>query len=457
MTGYQYDKLFNKNIFLKQGIPLLLSAAILLSGCGVSSGETVSAGSGTTQNSAASETMEDSGSTVSVSGGETVSAVSSSEDTGISSSESTSAKAAEAETTLQTVSDPDSAPKIDGLTYTGTMALQYATCFNVYYYEGGYKLISVPKSGDYLLVPDGKEAPEGLSADITVIGQPQNIYLAATSAMSLFCALDSLNVITMCGIKADDWTIDAARKAMEDGSIIFAGKYNEPDYETMVEKNCDLAIESTMILHNPEVQEMIENIGIPVFIDRSSYESEALGRTEWIKLYGAMVNKEDEAFAHFAEQTKVISDLEGEKNTGKTVAFFSVGTDGTVTVRSGNDYIANMIKEGGGDYIFADLDTGEDSSVSVSLSMEEFYNKANQADYLIYNGAIENGLGSVQDLIDKSNTFADFKAVRDGNVWQVGKSMYQATDTVGQFITDVHLMLTGGNESEMTFLSRVAS
>ena len=447
----------NKNIFLKQGIPLLLSAAILLSGCGVSSGDTVSAGSGTTQNSAASETMEDSGSTVSVSGGETVSAVSSSEDTGISSSESTSAKAAEAETTLQTVSDPDSAPKIDGLTYTGTMALQYATCFNVYYYEGGYKLISVPKSGDYLLVPDGKEAPKGLSDDITVIGQPQNIYLAATSAMSLFCALDSLDVITMCGIKADDWTIDAARKAMEDGSIIFAGKYNEPDYETMVEKNCDLAIESTMILHNPEVQEMIENIGIPVFIDRSSYEPEALGRTEWIKLYGAMVNKEDEAFAHFAEQTKVISDLEGEKSTGKTVAFFSVGTDGTVTVRSGNDYIANMIKEGGGDYIFADLDTGEDSSVSVSLSMEEFYNKANQADYLIYNGAIENGLGSVQDLIDKSNTFADFKAVRDGNVWQVGKSMYQATDTVGQFITDVHLMLTGGDASKMTFLSRVAS
>jgi iron complex transport system substrate-binding protein len=447
----------NKNIFLKQGIPLLLSAAILLSGCGVSSGDTVSAGSGSTQNSPASETTEDSGSTVSVSGGETVSAVSSSEDTGISSSESTSAKAAEAETTLQTVSDPDSAPKIDGLTYTGTMALQYATCFNVYYYEGGYKLISVPKSGDYLLVPDGKEAPKGLSDDITVIGQPQNIYLAATSAMSLFCALDSLNVITMCGIKADDWTIDAARKAMEDGSIIFAGKYNEPDYETMVEKNCDLAIESTMILHNPEVQEMIENIGIPVFIDRSSYESEALGRTEWIKLYGAMVNKEDEAFAHFAEQTKVISDLEGEKNTGKTVAFFSVGTDGTVTVRSGNDYIANMIKEGGGDYIFADLDTGEDSSVSVSLSMEEFYNKANQADYLIYNGTIENGLGSVQDLIDKSNTFADFKAVRDGNVWQVGKSMYQATDTVGQFITDVHLMLTGGDESKMTFLSRVAS
>ena len=107
--------------------------------------------------------------------------------------------------------------------------------------------------------------------------------------------------------------------------------------------------------------------------------------------------------------------------------------------------------------IFKDLDNGEGSSVSVSLSMEEFYNKANSADYLIYNGAIENGLSSVQDLVEKSDTFADFKAVKDGNVWQVGKAMYQSTDTVGQFITDVHLMLTGGDESQMTFLSKVAS
>ena len=90
--------------------------------------------------------------------------------------------------------------------------------------------------------------------------------------------------------------------------------------------------------------------------------------------------------------------------------------------------------------------------------MEEFYNKANSADYLIYNGAIENGLSSAQDLVEKSDTFADFgRRQRDGNVWQVGKAMYQSTDTVGQFITDVHLMPTGGDESQMTFLSKVAS
>ena len=44
---------------------------------------------------------------------------------------------------------------------------------------------------------------------------------------------------------------------------------------------------------------MIEDLDIPVFVDYSSYESHPLGRTEWIKVYGAMLNKEKEAEAFF--------------------------------------------------------------------------------------------------------------------------------------------------------------
>ena len=74
----------------------------------------------------------------------------------------------------------------------------------------------------------------------------------------------------------------------------------------MINEGCDLAIESTMILHSPKVQEMIELLGIPVFIDRSSYENHPLGRTEWIKLYVVLVDKESEAEAFFDTQTAII-------------------------------------------------------------------------------------------------------------------------------------------------------
>ena len=80
----------------------------------------------------------------------------------------------------------ENAPELPGLTYESTMELTYAECFDVYNYEGGYSLIDVHDSARYLVVPDGKEAPEGLDPDIIVLQKPLNkIYLAATSAMAI--------------------------------------------------------------------------------------------------------------------------------------------------------------------------------------------------------------------------------------------------------------------------------
>ena len=59
--------------------------------------------------------------------------------------------------------------------------------------------------------------------------------------------------------------------------------------------NCQFAIENTMITHNPEVKEKLEELGIPVMIERSSYEKHPLGRLEWIRLFGVLFNREQQA------------------------------------------------------------------------------------------------------------------------------------------------------------------
>lgn len=347
-------------------------------------------------------------------------------------------------------------PVVQGLEYERTMELDYAESFDVYYYREGYKLIDVHNDRRYLIVPEGSDAPEDLDSDIIVLEQPLDcIYLAATSAMALFDAIDSIGTIRMSGTQASGWYIEHAVEAMESGEMIYAGKYSEPDYELLINEGCDLAVESTMILHTPKVQEMIEDLDIPVFIDRSSYETHPLGRTEWVKLYAAMMNCEETAEAFFAEQTQVIEELKDFKNTEKTVAFFYVSTDGTVVVRKSEDYIPKMIEIAGGRYAFEDLKNEESDSAAVNLSMEEFYAVAQDADYLIYNSSIDNPIESVEDLIAKDELFREFKAVKEGNVWCTGKYLYQATDIVGNLITDIHLMLTDGEESQMTFLYHV--
>ena len=365
---------------------------------------------------------------------------------------------AEEETTAETsdTAVSEEAPELPGLTYESTMELSFAECFDVYYYNDGYKLLDVHDSARYLLVPEGKEAPDGLEDDIYVLQQPlDTIYMAATSPMALFDAIGSVDSIKLSGLDASGWYIQAAADAINNGDMTYAGKYDEPDYELLVGDDCDLAIESTMILHAPKVQEMIETLGIPVFIDRSSYESQPLGRTEWIKLYGAMMNKEDEADAFFEKQAEIIEKLKDFTNTEKTVAFFYINTSGAPVVRNPKDYISSMIEVAGGRNAFADLQD-DSGKTSISITMEEFYNTAIDADYLIYNSSIDATVNSLDDLLAKDSLMADFKAVKDGNVWVTDDSMYQHTDTIGELINDLNLMLTDGNEEDMTFLHKLS-
>lgn len=349
----------------------------------------------------------------------------------------------------------EGAPELPGLTFEAETELEYAQCFRLYRYEGGYTLITIENGGDFLVIPEDGQVPGGLDDGITVLRQPlDRIYLAATSAMSLFNAVDALDHIRLTGTRASGWYIDAAVEALNSGAMLFSGKYSEPDYELMIGEDCNLAIESTMIYHTPKVKEMIEDLGIPVLVDRSSYEPHPLGRTEWIKLYAVLVDKEDEAAAFFDQQASVIRELENFENTGKTVAFFAVNSDGSVVIRKPSDYIPKMIALAGGRYAFEDFVTDQ-AATSISITMEDFYAKAVDADVLIYNASIAAPISTVDELLALNELFADFKGVQEGNVWCTGKSFYQATDIVGQMIRDIHLALTDGDESQMTFLTRV--
>ena len=356
------------------------------------------------------------------------------------------------------IKDREIAQELAGMKYDHSLELQYADQFAVDYYEGGYALITIAGGERFLLVPEDKEAPEGLDADISVIQKPvQNIYLVATSAMDLFCALDGLDSISLSGTNADGWYIDKAKKAMEDGDIAFAGKYSAPDYELILSKNCDLAIESTMIYHQPEVQEKLEKFGIPVLVEHSSYESHPLGRTEWIKLYGVLLGKEDQAQKIFQEQVDKLKSVEDSENTGKTVAFFYINSMGAANVRKSNDYVSKMIELAGGEYIFHDPAEDDNALSTMNMQMEEFYAKAKDADYIIYNSTIDGELDSIDELLAKSSLLADFKAVKDGNVWCTGQNLFQETMGLATMIEDIHTMLTSDDPKldSLTYMKKL--
>lgn len=348
--------------------------------------------------------------------------------------------------------------EIPGLSYDHSMELEHATEFAVDYYQDDYAVITIAQEGQYLVVPEGRQVPEDIPEEMTVLQQPlDHIYLVATSSMDLFRAIDGIGNITLSGTNANGWYIEEAKSAMENGSMQYAGKYNTPDYEVILANGCDLAVESTMIYHSPDVREKLESFGIPVLVEHSSYESDPLGRMEWMKLYAVLLDKEAEAESYLKKQEDMLADVLGAENTGKTVAFFSINSNGYVTVRKTGDYISKMIELAGGKYIFQNL--GDDNALStMNMQMEEFYEQCCEADYIIYNSAIESELNSLSELLEKSSLLADFKAVKNGNVWCTQKSLFQETTGIAPMIADIHTMLTTDDKNleKLTYMYRLS-
>lgn len=344
-----------------------------------------------------------------------------------------------------------------GLVYESSMELQYAKNFSVDYYEGGYTMLTTTiDGGRFLLVPESKEVPEGLDADIQVLQCPiDNLYLVASAAMDMFDSIDAVDTIRFSGQKEENWYIESAKEAMEKGDMVYAGKYSKPDYELITSQECTLAIENTMITHSPEVVEMLENFGIPVMVEYSSYESHPLGRVEWVKFFGALVGKEAEAEKVFDEQVDIFKKVTSGEKTGKTVAFFYITSNGLVQVRQSTDYIPKIIEIAGGRYIFDDLGDEELKRSTVNMQVEEFYAGAKDADFLIYNSSIDGGVTSVAELLDKCPALADFRAVQEGNVWCTTNDMYQQSMSIGYLMQDIHRMLLGEDEGEMKYLFRL--
>ena len=419
------------------------------------------------------------------------------------------------------------APEIDGLRFISSEKNDVAEYFRLSVYEdaSGAKYQLLETAGGlhrYLIVPadaqvsdrksdhftaraseanSANKEKKGDALELTVLQQPlTTTYVAASAVMAPLCDLGAVSQIRFSGLREEGWYVDEARAAMKAGSMLFAGKYSEPDYETLLREGCDLALESTMIYRSPEVIEKLSALGIPVYIDYSSYEPHVLGRLEWIRVYGALFGHEEEAQQWYASERDRIRAIQkdaemssGEasqsgKSTEKsetktsrnskneassigtssgsagtdttadlrpTVVYFYVNSSGQIQVRQPHDYIPELLELAGARYLAPDMKGLSGSRKSnVTVSLEDFYSSCRDADYLIYSATLDRPLGSIQELLGKNALFADFKAVKEGHVYTTDKDFYQLSDRMADFAEDVHRMLQG--QGDMHFLKQVA-
>ncbi|MDO4961719.1 MAG: ABC transporter substrate-binding protein [Eubacteriales bacterium] len=341
----------------------------------------------------------------------------------------------------------------------GSMELDYAEEFAVDYYDGNIAKITIADRTMWLK-PDER---------------PKNIYIASSSVMDYFLELDALDHAAMTGTPYAEWKIPEIRELVYNDKISFVGKYNAPDIEYILSEGCDLAIENTMIYHSPEILEELEAVGIPVLVERSSYEKTPLGRLEWIKLYGLLCGEEEKAeelFKGFEQKLGEIEDSieasEGVHGSASnaypaaakatavltarpTAAYFYINTAGGVIVRDPGDYMIKMLETAGGRYVPEGLKAG---SGSLTVDMESFYSAAKDADVLIYNGVIDEGTKTVADLIKKAPVLSGLKAVKEGRVYRTGDIVFQKSTGIPEMTEDMNTILYAKNK-ELKFFEKM--
>ncbi|MGN1347050.1 MAG: ABC transporter substrate-binding protein, partial [Eubacteriales bacterium] len=314
------------------------------------------------------------------------------------------------------------------LVFDYSMELSYAKCFSVDYYKGGYKWIKTTGGASILVVPEGMSVPEGLDADTYVLKQPvNNLLVASTPVTSLINAVGALDSISLTTYDADSWYIDDVKNAILDGKLTYVGDYKAPDFEMITASGSTFSIYSTMLTEDVAAQ--LDQLGVYVMLDASADEDHPLARVEWAKLYGAMFNCEDKAEEVFQIQANYVDEIAKLEASGKSVAIFYITSKGKLYARNADDYMAKMIDLAGGEYILSDVGVGETGTIN--MEMEAFYDKAKDADYIIYIYSLGGKPETLEDFLSRSEVLSEMKAVKDGNVWCTTPDFFQIQDTIG--------------------------
>ncbi|MEQ8924246.1 MAG: ABC transporter substrate-binding protein [Fulvivirga sp.] len=296
-----------------------------------------------------------------------------------------------------------------------SLSLNYATGFEVHYYEG-YKKVIVKKpfmnaeSGlEYIL----SDNPQSLSEDLkskSIIKTPINSIVCTSTTHIPF--LDYLNESnSLVGFPTTDYiSSEKMRQIIDNGQVAELGIDKEMNVERLVELDPDIVMGYTISGDLGQFNK-INQLGIATVMNAEYLEEHPLGRSEWIKFVATFFNKEqlaDSVFKVIEENYLKYQRLVARQNKKPTVLSGIVYGD-TWYLPGGENYAAKLIDDAGGNYLWS----SDSTRGFLELSFESVYEKAHEANYWI-------GVASFETLesIKKADVrYADFSAFKDGRVY----------------------------------------
>jgi len=294
-------------------------------------------------------------------------------------------------------------------------SIEYASGLSIVKY-GDYSVVTVSnpwpnanKDFKYILKEKEAKVPDSLQSYTTIQVPLTSVVVTSTTNIPFLEMLEVENKLV--GFPHTDYISSEKTRALIDkGSVKNVGQNEKLNIEQLIELSPDLIVTFGVDNNNP----MLDNLkksGLNVLIQGDWMEQSPLGKAEWIKLYGALFGKEDQAkelFDKIVESYNQAKKLVQDKPATSKVLYGSMYED-VWYVAKGNSWVAQFMKDAKANYLWADLKgTG-----SEGLSFEKVLDKAKDANIWIASGSFK----SLEELQKTNPHYAEFDAFKNKNVY----------------------------------------
>ena len=295
--------------------------------------------------------------------------------------------------------------------------ISHALGFTINYYPD-YKLIKIinPWQGakniqfKYILVNKGKKPPQNID-DAQVIETPiKRIICLSTTHIAFLDFIDKTN--TLVGVSGSRYISNfKVIELIKKGEISDVGYDQNLNFELIISLKPDLVMSYGIGSEAANYIYKLKELGITVVINAEYLEQTPLAKTEWVKFMAAFYNAEkkaNEKFTYIENEYNKIVELSKFANK-KPKVLTGLPWKDKWYVPGGNSYLARLISDAGGRYLWE----GNDSRESLPLDIEAVFEKSLDADIWINPGAAI----KKEDILIVDKRLKNFKTYRENVIF----------------------------------------
>lgn len=268
----------------------------------------------------------------------------------------------------------------------------------------------------YVLYPKTEKKPMGYKNAVLVATPIERVICTSTTQIAM---LDFLGLThTIVGLANADYVYNSViRERIESGEIKKIGNDNNIDYEQILVLKPDLVF--TYSIGDSRSYQKIKELGIPAVMVSEFMETTPLGRLEWLQFFAYFYGKTADAKAKLEQTITVYQKLKSlvsnqqAKSLPEPTVLTGAAYEGTWHVAGGKSFIAQLISDAGGQYLWAD----NEETGSLALDVEAVYAKAKDVNVWL-NVLAAN---SSTQLLEQNDKYGGFKAFKDGQIYSYTK------------------------------------